>query len=211
MAIDFKLAKKLCSTAELKLLALTKPVPMAALSAAELRRKSILARRHADKWRELVIKQSGGDAEQAQHSQDKHRMFAEALGRFNGKLDKVLKAEQVKARPVAGKAPVNVKKAPAKPAAASRKKAAQKKAAKKKVAARKAATPAPARKPAAKKAVVKAPPQNAAALSRENKGIAKGRVTGQILDQSGHNSRVKGHVSASGKRNQAARSSRKRS
>jgi hypothetical protein len=79
----------------------------------------------------------------------------------------------------------------------------------KKVAARKAASPAPAKKAAAKKPAVKAPPENAAALSRESKGIQKGRVTSQTLDKSGLKSRVKGHVSASGRRNQAARSSPK--
>lgn len=210
MAIDFKAAKKLCTATELALLEQSKPTTLSGLSAADLRRRAGQARRYSDKWRELAIKQRAVVGAPVERSEAKHAFFAEAVNRFETKLSKVTAALE-KAKTAAKKAPVKTKKAPAKPAQASRKKAAQKKAAKKKVAARKAASPAPAKKVAAKKAVVKTPPQNAAALSRENKGIQKGRVTSQILDQSGLKSRVKGHVSASGRRNQAARSSRKRS
>jgi hypothetical protein len=210
MAIDYKAAKKLCTAAELALLEQSKPTVLTGLSAADLRRMGGQARRYSDKWRELAIKQGAVAGAPVERTQAKHAFFAEAVTRFEAKLAKLVIAQE-KAKAVAKKAPAKAKKAPAKPAQASRKKAAQKKAAKKKVAARKAASPAPAKKAAAKKPVVKAPPENAAALSRESKGIQKGRVTSQILDKSGLNSRVKGHVSASGRRNQAARSSRKRS
>jgi len=213
MSIDYKKAKSLCTATEYDLLEEAKPGAIALLTDEELKRKRAHARRLADKWREQAIEQGNSTDGSAQRSQEKHGMFQEALKRFETKLAESYAAQAAtKAAAQAALAKPSVKKAEAKPAQASRQKAAKKKASKQKVAARKTTNRSTAEKEApAKKAAAKQPPENAAALSRESKGIQKGRTTDQRVEKSGLNTRVKGHVSASGRRNQAARSSRKRS
>jgi hypothetical protein len=208
MTIDFKTAEKLCTAAEYSLLKQTGSGAISKLSAADLLRKARLARRYSDKWRGQAIKKGGSLGLLAVASQTKHEFFAAAVSLFEERLMKLTSPAPAGPGPVAKKQTPSAqpKKAPAKPAKASRKKAAQKK-----VAARKTASASAPKSAPAKKAAVKNPPRNAVSLSRETKGIQKGRVTRQVLDKSGQNSRIKSHVSASGRRNQAARSSRKRS
>jgi len=75
---------------------------------------------------------------------------------------------------------------------------------------------APAKKAASKKAAVKKVAKKAAssrarsAMSLANQAKQKSIGTGLRMATSGKNSRVRGHVSAQGRRNQAARSARKR-
>jgi hypothetical protein len=214
MSIPYPTAKKACTAVEFTLIDLSKPANLANLRPAVLKTKIAQARKYADKWRDLVRKQQAAKDGKAERSLEKQEWFTEVLTRYETKLAKVTAQEAAAKAPAKKVAPVKkaapAKKAAPKPAAASRKKAAQKKAAKKKVAAKKAtATKAPATKAAATKPPVKTGTRDLLALSREAKGIQKGRITAQVLDKSGLKSRVKGHVSAAGRRNQAARSARK--
>jgi hypothetical protein len=87
------------------------------------------------------------------------------------------------------------------------------------VPAKKTATKSPAKKTVAKKAVkkaavkaakeaVKSPSVKSMPLAKQAK--QKAITTGLRIQKSGLSSRVRGHVSAQGRRNQAARSARKR-
>lgn len=191
MKINYQKARTLCTDAEFKLLSATKPKELVAHTPAGLRKLSNQARKYSDKWLEQSRKQGNSTTGAAARSFEKHELFKEALERIDAKL---AKTEAV------------VKKAPAKKTTA--KKADAKKAVKKatkKVASKKA------KKAVAKKAAKKAASTRArGAMSLAKQAKQRSIGTGMRMAASGQNSRIRGHVSAQGRRNQAARSARKR-
>jgi hypothetical protein len=204
MKIDYKQAKTLCTAAEFSLLEDTKPKSLTTFTAAELKRKAAQARKYSDKWREQARSQGQSTDGRGARSQDKHELFQEALERFEARLSRVVAAVPVKK---AAAKKVVAKKAPAQ-------KTPSKKAAEKKVAARKAAAVVAPAKKAAKKAARKAggkfTGKSGAPDSLAKQAKQKAIGTKRRIEASGLNTRVRGHVSASGRRNQAARSARKR-
>lgn len=206
MKINYQKAKTLCTDAEFKLLTTTKPQELAGQTPAALRKLADRARKYSDKWLQQSRKQGNSSTGAGSRSFEKHELFKEAIARIEAKL---AKAETT---PVAKKttAKKTVKKAPAKKATAKKapaKKASAKKAAAKKATAKKAtAKKAAAKKFAAKKTATRARGEMSLAKQAKQRSIG----TGMRMAASGKNSRVRGHVSAQGRRNQAARASRKR-
>lgn len=210
MQIDYKNARTLCTDAEFRLLSETKPVPLSKLTPGELRKFIPQARKYSDKWLAQSRKQGNSTDGSGARSFEKHEMFKEAVLRLEARMDRL--ANQA-AAPVAKK--VAAKKSAAKKAAV--KKPAAKKAAVKKSAAKKSvANSSQVRKAAAKKAAKKSAKKVAAsgkvrdAMSLAKQAKQKRIGTSKRLETSGLTSRVRGHVSAQGRRNQAARSARKR-
>lgn len=195
MQIDYKKARVLCTDTELSLLNDSKPLNVAKFTPAELKRKVTQARKFSDKWREQAIKQGNSTDGSAAKSEAKHEFFKEALARFDSRLAKV-------SAPAAVVKKVAVKKVAKKAVAKVAVKAVVKKAVAKKAVAKKAV---------AKKAGVAKSSKARSAMSLANQAKKKAIGTDLRMSKSGINSRIKGHVSASGRRNQAARSSRKRS
>jgi len=204
MQINYQQAKTLCTDAEFQILASVKPQALAAMKPAELRSLASKARKYSDKWLAQSRKQGNSTDGAGARSFTKHELFKEAVTRIEAKLEKATLA-----KPAAKK--VVTKSAPAKKAA--------KKAAVAKKPAKKAAPIAPAKKAASKKAVKAAAKKVAKkavssrardAMSLANQAKQKSIGTGLRMATSGKNSRVRGHVSAQGRRNQAARSARKR-
>ncbi|MEX1049661.1 MAG: hypothetical protein WED15_09040 [Akkermansiaceae bacterium] len=197
MNINYQNARMLCSATELSLLEDTKPKTLTGFTDAELKRKVAQARKYSDKWRQQAISQGQSSKGGGDRSQQKHELFKEALGRFEGRLTRT--AASAKKAPAAKK--VTKKVAPVKAAA---KKAATK-------AAKKAAKKVPAKKavkaPSPPEAVRKGGPIIPLGRKAEQKAIG----TDMRMATSGITSRIRGHVSARGRRDQAARSSRKRS
>ena len=205
MKMNYQKARTLCTDAEFKLLTATKPRELAALVPAALRKLSSQARKYSDKWLQQSRKQGNSTTGAAARSFEKHEMFKEALERIDAKLAKAETTTPAKKAPVKKTA---AKKAAAKKAPA--KKTATKKAAATKVPARKIASKK-AKKAVAKKAAKKAVSTRARdAMSLANQAKQRSIGTGMRMAASGKNSRVRGHVSAQGRRNQAARSARKR-
>jgi hypothetical protein len=210
MQINFQKAKALCNDAEFKILTSTKPVELAAMKLGELRALLPKARKYSDKWLAQSRKQGNSTDGAGARSFIKHEFFKEALARVEARLEKLTAAVKPVAKKIAKKAPAKkvvakkaTKKAPAKKAPA-------KKAVVKTVPAKKAASKK-AVKAAAKKVAKKATSTRArSAMSLATQAKKKSINTGLRMAASGKNSRVKGHVSAQGRRNQAARSARKR-
>lgn len=209
MKINYPKAKTLCTDAEFRILTATKPRELATLAPAALRKLSTQARKYSDKWLQQSRKHGNSSTGAAQRSFEKHEYFKEALERIEAKLAKTATPAAAKKAPVKKAA---AKKASAKKAAA--KKAPAKKVPAKKTPAKKAAKKAASKK--AKKAVAKKAAKKAAssrarsAMSLATQAKQRSIGTGLRMAASGKNSRVRGHVSAQGRRNQAARSARKR-
>jgi len=211
MQIDFVAAKTLCNASEFSLLLDTRPKSLTQFSAAELKRKLARARELADKWRGQAKRQGYSSDGSAMRSINKCALFVEATDRFQARLAKVgeapaakadkkkLAADALAAQQAANRmaAKIPVKKTAKK---ASAKKATTKKAPAKKTVAKKA----PAKKAAAKKVARER-------IDLSTQANQRARQTSSRVAASGQSSRVRGHVSAQGRRNQAARSSRKRS
>jgi hypothetical protein len=214
MQINYQQAKSLCTDAEFRLLSETKPGPLSRLTLGELRKFIPQARKYSDKWLQQSRKQGNSTDGAGARSLQKHEMFKEALARLEGKMAKLDGAAPAK-KAVA-------KKAVAKKASA--KKVVTKKAVAKKVVAKKAAKKTGAKKAAASNVVSKAAKKAAAkkAVARKVSGNVRSAMslakqakqksigTSLRIAASGKGSRVRGHVSAQGRRNQAARSARKR-
>lgn len=196
MQINYKTARALCTAAEFSLLEDTKPKTLTGFTTAELKRKATRARALADKWREQAKRQGNSTDGSGARSAQKHELFNEALARLEARLARITPA-----------VPTTTKKAAAKKAPA--KKTAAKKVAAKKVA-KKAAKKSPEKKgpklPAPGKGKRKTAPIALTAHAEQNAISTKRR-----LDTSGITTRIRGHVSSVGRRNQAARSTRKRS
>lgn len=201
MQINYSKARRLCTDTEFELLTAAKPAAISKLSASELRKLLPRVRKVSDKWLAQSRAQGNSSDGSAARSQEKHEIFKEVVSRLEAKLDST-PTTSAKKTPAKKAAP---KKAPSKKATQKRapaKKAAVKKApAKKKVA--KASGGSPAKKPTTPKSAV-APP------SAIKKAKARGIGSDLRIAASGKSSRVRGHVSAQGRRNQAARSARKR-
>jgi len=198
MKIDYNRAKSICTEKEFAVILAAKPPSLANMQPAVMRKLATQARRYGDKWLQQSRRQGNSSTGAGARSFEKHELFKELLERVEAKLAKV-------APPVAKAAPAKkvapAKKAPAKKGPA--KKAAVKKAApKKKVAAEKVSTPI-----VTKKALS---PRARNEMSLASQARQKSLLTSKRIASSGLTSRVKGHVSAAGRRNQAARSSRKR-
>jgi len=185
MQINYATAKKLCTAAEMQLLERVKPVALATLPAA--RAKVLLgnARRHADKWRQQAIKQGQSTDGSAARSRAKQELFEEAVARLNARIEKLGK-------------PAPAAKTAAKTVTVSKKTA------------RKRAVPKPRSKKQARKKATPTPgkiskPNPRAQIRRKAASKSKKLMT------SGITTRRKAHTKSMGKRNQAARSSRKRS
>lgn len=198
MTIDYPRAKKLCTETEFKLLSSVKPGPLSRMEAAALRKLSGQLRKHSDKWLQQSRRQGNSSTGAAANSQVKHEMFKEALTRVEAKLLKsAVPAKQTVKAAVKKAAPKN----------AAPKKAPAKKAAPKKVPAKKAAAK---KKPSASLVGKKAPSaRDRGAMTLAAQAKQKGRITSKRIASSGFTTRMRGHVSASGRRNQAARSARR--
>lgn len=182
MRIDYKKARALSSDVEFSLISDSKSPNITRFSPAELKKKITQARKHSDKWRQLAIKQGNSTDGSAANSYRKHEFFQETLNRFEARLSKLSAPAPVK-KAAAGRSP-------------------GKKTVLKKVPAKKAA----ARKPGVAKPTSARTPMSLASQAKQKSISTSLRITA-----SGLNTRIRGHVSASGRRNQAARSSRKRS
>jgi len=200
MQINYQKAKTLCTDAELQILTSAKPRALAAMKLGELRALAPKARKYSDKWLAQSRKQGNSTDGAGARSLAKHEMFKEALTRIEAKLE-----QATLAKPAANNAVTK---------ATPAKKPAKKDAAPKKVAETAPANNADSKKAvkaAAKKVAKKAVSSRARgemSLARQAKQKSIG--TGLRMATSGKNSRVRGHVSAQGRRNQAARSARKR-
>jgi len=183
MQINYQKAKAICTEAEFNILASAKPVLLAAMKLGELRALAPKARKYSDKWLAQSRKQGNSSDGAGARSFAKHEFFKEALARVEARIEKL----------------TLVKPAPDKPA-----KKTTKKTAKKAVATKKAA------KKAVKVAKKAASTRARSAMSLATQAKKKSIGTGLRMAASGKNSRVRGHVSAQGRRNQAARSARKR-
>lgn len=199
MTIDYKKASQLCNANEFLLVQASRPNHLAGLDLPEVVRRVNRVRGLLDKWRDQVIQQErnsgkGSQANRLERTVAKRDLFAEVLRRFESRamaLEK--KAAVPKVAATTKPRPVPSKPAKAKPAA--------------KLAAKSPAKPVPAPKAVVKK-TVPAPAEPAPVTSRTERSNSRARVTKHRVAQSGLTSRVRGHVSASGKRNQARRNKR---
>jgi hypothetical protein len=234
MAIPAAKLKEILTSDEAALVKASRGPSLAKLSAAELKKHATLARKHYDKWLALGREQSRakgkkvGFGESAANTKLKTEAFGDALKAFESQL------AQTGGVPAPKKKPLTKKKRNAghratrmevrdeikefklelkEPARKAAKKKAAKKAAPKKVAKKPAESAAPPTKKV-KKAKKKTPPKTAPAGNPGlgfDKGKARSAKTAakqSRLDRSGVTSRVRGHVSARGKRAQGRRDSR---
>lgn len=208
MQINYPQAKTLCTEVEFQILASAKPQVLAAMKPAELRSIASKARKYSDKWLAQSRKQGNSTDGAGARSFTKHEFFKEAVARAEAKLAK-LEAVKPVVKKVAKKAAA-VKKTGVVKKVASAKKAIAKKTVTPTAPAKKAASKK-AKKAAAKKVAKKAVSSRARSdMSLANQAKQKSIGTGLRMATSGQSSRVRGHVSAQGRRNQAARSARKR-
>jgi hypothetical protein len=184
MKINYKQASQLCNANEFRLIEQSRPNNLAPLNLREAKRREEQARNQFDKWRELSIKQDrkGGKADQAQErTRAKRDLFREVLNRFEARRKKLESAES----------------------AGNRKKAAAKKP---DVKAQKRPFSA---KPASVSPAKGAPlASDSTAPGRTQRSRSRRRITEQRIAQSGLTTRVRGHVSARGRRAQARRNVR---
>jgi len=203
MQINYPKAKTLCTDSEFQILESVKPQALAAMKPAALRSLVSKTRKYSDKWLAQSRKQGNSTDGAGARSFAKHELFKEAATRAETKLAKAASEKPAATKPakktaVAKKAGIVKKSAPTKKPAAktpSAKKPASKKAVK-----------AAAKKVAKKAVSSRARSDMSLATQAKQKSIG----TGLRMAASGKNSRVRGHVSAQGRRNQAARSARKR-
>jgi flagellar hook-length control protein FliK len=230
MAIPAAKLKEILTADEAALVKASRGPGLAKLSAAELKKHAALARKQYDKWLALGREQSRakskkvGFGETAANTKLKKEAFADALQAFETQLvqtdtsaaskKKVLTKKKRNAGHRATRSEVRqgikeIKIELKEPA----RKAAKKKAAKK-VTAKKAADSAEAPtkkvKKATKKSAPKTPPVGNPGLGfdKSKARSAKTAAKQSRLDRSGVTSRVRGHVSARGKRVQGKRDSR---
>jgi hypothetical protein len=230
-------AKALCSVTEFRLIQSSHGQSLEKSDLAQLKKKVVLARELRDKWRDLYeqqrreVQQGQGMRvnELNQRSEEKISIFANALARFEERLQKA-QSEPAKKTPVR-KVPtktqrtqghrvsrarvreelkeVQVAKSNTKPAAPKATPAPAPVAAVKPKAVVKTKLPM---KKTAKKATAKAKRPAASKSAKaavRSTAAAKSAAKSTRLKVSGKESRVKGHVSAAGKRNQARRDSKR--
>jgi hypothetical protein len=187
MKIDYKKASKLCSADEFRLVEQSRPNNVAQLNLRDAKRRVEQARKQFDKWRQLSITQDrhqrGKPSDQAQErTQAKRDLFREVLNRFEARQKKIeaIEAGKERRKSAAKKPAAGAQKPPfaAKPAKAS-----------------------PAKGKGSRTSGSTAP-------GRAQLAKGKGRVTKHKITQSGLTTRVKGHVSARGRRAQARRNVR---
>lgn len=193
MKIDYQNARKLCNPTELSLLEDTKPKTLTGFTDAELKKKVTQARKYSDKWRQQAISQGNSTNGNGERSQQKHELFKEALDRFEGRLART--ATPAKKAPQAPQ--ISTKAAPVKAVA--------------KKTAKKTAKKVPAKKATKSPSPPEAPHKGGPIIPLTRKAEQKALGTDMRMAASGLTTRVRGHVSAQGRRDQAARSSRKRS
>ncbi len=191
MKINYARAKTLCTATEFSLLEESKPARLTQFTAAELKRKIAQARKYADKWRDQARSQAGP----ADRSKEKQELFSEALSRFEGRLERVSSKTASKNAP-AGKAAKSTGKKVAKNTVRKAAARVAKKAAKK------------AAKTGAKEITQGGVKKSARPLSLKKQAKQQAIVSSTRIEASGLTSRIRGHVSARGRRNQAARESR---
>jgi len=209
MQMNYPKAKSLCTDVEFQILNSVKPQALAAMNPSELRALASKARKYSDKWLALSRKQGTATDGAGARSFAKHELFKEALTRAEAKLANAAPAKPTPAK-AAAKATVTNKTGPMKKATVTPKAAFAKKTAAANMGASKNAVKAAAKK-VAKKAAKKAVSSRARSdMSLATQAKQKSIGTGLRMAASGKNSRVRGHVSAQGRRNQAARSARKR-
>ncbi len=189
MTIDYTQVKRILTASEFSLVESARPTSIAAMKSSTLKTKINQARKQADKWTGQSISQnraSGkGPKDGNERTERKAEVFKEVLARFEKQL--------------------------AKAEAAEAKQAAQKKASKP---AKKSSKPAPkskqARVDAAKTPLKKGAPDPDSAKVPDRAALSggKARVQNTRVQQSGLNTRTLGHVSARGRRAQAARNAR---
>lgn len=202
MQINYQKAKTLCTDVEFEILTKVKPQELAKMMVGELRALVPKARKYSDKWLAQSRSQGNSTDGAGARSFAKHEFFKEALSRIEAKLAKVTMG--VVASGKAEKQTVSAKKT------VTTQKVAGKKIPAKKVVAKKAVKTAAAKK-IAKKIAKKAVSTRARnAMSLANQAKQKSIGIDLRMAKSGLTSRVRGHVSAQGRRNQAARSARKR-
>lgn len=227
MAINYKQAALLCTRNELKLVERCKPGVLTSRTLAEVTEDAHQARGYFDKWRQKAITDARGRQRKAgargarvnpgfDRSAAKAELFRDVLAKIEKRMEKIereMTAEIAKATresgPAAKKTTVKKEAVSKKQAAVKKKRAAKKAPVKKKAAAKKAA----AKKRAVKKkrAAVNAALEASARKTTRGgaRAAARKRVTSARVASSGYTSRVRGHVSASNRRAQARRNTRR--
>ena len=109
MAVSMSQARRLCSAAELRVVAASRRASLAALTPARLRQKIAVARKLRDKWRDQARRQrrarqgtararGAASAAQETRTRRKAQLFQETLARFEKRLAAVEKAARLEAR-----------------------------------------------------------------------------------------------------------------
>lgn len=232
MAVPAAKIKEICTADEAKLVRASRKPELEKLSAAELKKHAAVARKLYDKWLALGREQSRakskkvGFGESASNTKLKTEAFGDALKAFEDQLARQPGTAAPKKKAVTKKKRNaghrserfdvrkelrEVKESLKEPARkAAKKKAVKKAAAKKKVVQKKVAEPAASEEPV-KKAVKRTRPKTVPVGNKGlnlDKGKARQANTAakqSRLDRSGVTSRVRGHVSARGKRSQGRR------
>jgi hypothetical protein len=238
MAVSLAKFKEIANSSETELVRDSRKPAINNLTATELKHKASRARKLYDKWLDLSRSQARarsekiGFGENKANTQLKVDAFAEALQNFEAKLDKEGIPKPTKKKVTKTKKTRNIghrgkrsevreelsaiQESLKEPTRKAKKKTATKKAATKKAPPRgEAPTEGLAAKKAAKKKTAKKTPPKSAPVGNTGLGLNKGKARqakaaakkGQV-DRSGLTSRVRGHVSARGRRAQGRRDSR---
>jgi hypothetical protein len=191
MTIDYKKASQICNANEFLLVQSSRPNHLAGLDLPEVKRRTGRVRTLADKWRERVIEQERSASGKlkpgvGERTVAKRDLFDEVLRRFGARLKKLEQGESAPTKASAS--------APSKSKASAKTPKTPK-------------APAKGKKPSTAKKAVPAP-EASTAPGRNARSKSRARITEHRVTQSGLNSRIRGHVSASGKRNQARRNKR---
>ncbi len=186
MTLDYARIRKLCTTQEFALVESVHPSKIKRFTSTQLQSKITQARKQADKWREQAISQKRAadrPVDGAGRSAEKQEVFQEVLARLEARLEELTAS------------PATVKQVPT---------------------INRSARPGGRVKSSKAKS-----PNSAGAAAAKSKGKGKSSVESKVSDPkvagrtsatraqiSGLKNRVRGHVSARGKRTQAKRNAR---
>ncbi len=187
--IDFSRARRLCTAQEWRLVQTARRDPLARLTIAQLRQSIVRARKLRDKWRDQTTRQHRRSQQKKgargvsapQRSPEKHELFAAAMDRFESEL------ARRSAQSSGGNQPKPVKKPGS----------------------RAAKVVTVGSSPSAKATPTSMPtPDPGLSISRGKQRRATTAAKQAKIRKTGLKSRVRGHVSARGRRTQAKRDAR---
>lgn len=215
MAINMSKVRSLCSKSEKELFDSSSAKRIKELTPARLKMKVARSKKLRDKYRDLADKQQRemrgkpapnqrAKAKSNEATRTKQQLFQELMERFEQALASAESAAATKPAS-GGKVSKKVAKATSKkaPVKKTAKKSTRKKVVSKKIRAKKAAT----KKAATRKAVAKKAAQSKATSKKMlSKKASSKRMQGRLRD--GGATKIQGHVSSRGRRNQAKRDAR---